>query len=169
MSLAHGVRTLAGVVLRAATLTVATVTIATVAAATTAATTGTAPGTAAAPTVTITPGIQHHQREPRTGPSTTAECEQAIGIACYDPVQADGVGPVRGPGAEHPRHRVARITARDGEEHAAVRPVEPGQHQDLGPGPQVAQCVGDAGLEDQPGRRRTLVGLHGGLGHLGQR
>ena len=67
-----------------------------------------------------------------------------------DAVQADGVGPVRGPGAEHPGHRVARITARDGHQHAAVRPVEPGQHQDLGPGPQVAHRVGDAGLEDQP-------------------
>jgi hypothetical protein len=48
-------------------LGVATVTIATVAAVTT----GTAPGTAAAPTVTITPGIPHQQREPRTSPSTT--------------------------------------------------------------------------------------------------
>ncbi|MGH3592549.1 MAG: hypothetical protein ACRDRF_16135 [Pseudonocardiaceae bacterium] len=64
-------------------LGVATVTIATVAAATT----GTAPGTAAAPAVTMTSGIQHQQREPRTRPSTTAECEQAIGIACYDPAQ----------------------------------------------------------------------------------
>src|SRR5256714_5258334 len=80
MYLAHGVRTVA--------LGVATVAVATAAFATTAfATTETAPRTAAAPTVTITPGIQHQQREPRTGPSTTAECEQAIGIACYDPAQ----------------------------------------------------------------------------------
>jgi hypothetical protein len=86
-----------------------------------------------------------------------------------DAVQADGVGPVRGPRAEHSGHGIARITAGDREEHAAVRPVEPGQHQDLGPGTQVAQGVGHAGLEDQPGRRRTLVGLHGRLGHLGQR
>jgi hypothetical protein len=50
MYLARGVRTLAGVA-----LSVATVTIATVAAATT----GTAPGTAAASALTITPGIQH--------------------------------------------------------------------------------------------------------------
>ena len=82
MYLAHGVRTLA------VALGVATVTVATAAAATAVvATTGTAPRTAAAPTVTIAPGIQHQQREPRTRPSTTAECEQAIGIACYDPAQ----------------------------------------------------------------------------------
>jgi subtilase family serine protease len=37
--------------------------------------------------VTITPGVQHHQREPRTGPSTTADCEHAIQIACYNPAQ----------------------------------------------------------------------------------
>ena len=62
MYLAHGVKTLAGVALGVATVTIATVA---------AVTTGTAPGTAAAPTVTITPGIQHQQREPRIGPSTT--------------------------------------------------------------------------------------------------
>src|SRR6266581_3040667 len=78
MYLAHGVRTLAGVALGVATVTIATVA---------AATTWTAPGTAAAPAVTITPGVQHQQREPRTGPSTTADCEQAIQIACYNPAQ----------------------------------------------------------------------------------
>jgi len=83
MYLAHGVRTLAGVALGVATVAVATAAFATTAFATT----ETAPRTAAAPTVTITPGIQHQQREPRTRPSTTAECEQAIGIACYDPAQ----------------------------------------------------------------------------------
>lgn len=82
MYLAHGVR------VAAVALSVATMTAATTAAATGAvATPGTAPRTAAAPTVTITPGTQHQQREPRTRPSTTAECEQAIGIACYDPAQ----------------------------------------------------------------------------------
>src|SRR5690242_17444039 len=82
MYLAHGVR------VAAVALSVATMTAATTAAATRAvATTGTAPRTAAAPTVTITPGIRHQQREPRTRPSTTAECEQAIGIACYDLAQ----------------------------------------------------------------------------------
>jgi subtilase family serine protease len=76
MYLAHGVRAVA-VALGVATVAVATAAVAT---------TETAPRTAA-PTVTITPGIEHQQREPRTRPSTTAECEQAIGIACYDPVQ----------------------------------------------------------------------------------
>ena len=117
--------------------------------------------------------VQHRlyvdHRRPVQGLEVIHLDPQAVDRDHPDAVQADGVGPVRGPGAEHSRHRIARITARDGEEHAAVRPVEPGQHQDLGPGPQVAQCVGDAGLEDQPGRRRTLVGLHGRLGHLGQR
>jgi subtilase family serine protease len=38
-------------------------------------------------TVTITPGVRHLRRESRQGPSTTAECEQSIQIACYNPVQ----------------------------------------------------------------------------------
>ena len=37
--------------------------------------------------VTITPGVQHQQRESRRGPSSTAECEQSIHIACYNPAQ----------------------------------------------------------------------------------
>src|SRR5690348_519753 len=80
MHLAHGARAMA-VALGVATMTAATTTAAT------GATAGAAPRTAAAPTVTIAPGTKHQQREPRTRPSTTAECEQAIGIACYDPAQ----------------------------------------------------------------------------------
>jgi subtilase family serine protease len=41
----------------------------------------------AGPSVTITPGVQHQQRESRGGPSTTAECEQSMQIACYNPAQ----------------------------------------------------------------------------------
>src|SRR6201986_1194042 len=37
--------------------------------------------------VTITPGVGQQQRESRQGPSSTAECEQSIHIACYDPAQ----------------------------------------------------------------------------------
>ena len=37
--------------------------------------------------MTITPGVQHQQRESRRGPSSTAECEQSIHIACYNPAQ----------------------------------------------------------------------------------
>ena len=40
-----------------------------------------------AATVTVTPGVRHLRRESRQGPSTTAECEQSIQIACYNPVQ----------------------------------------------------------------------------------
>jgi subtilase family serine protease len=69
MLLAYGARTLAALTLGAATITTA------------------ATGTAAAAAVTIAPGIQHQQREPRTGPSTTAGCEQSIQIACYNPAQ----------------------------------------------------------------------------------
>jgi len=50
----------------------------------------TAPASTAAPagaSVTITPGVQHQQRESRRGPSSTAECEQSIHIACYNPAQ----------------------------------------------------------------------------------
>src|SRR6266581_5119654 len=76
MYLAYGVRAFPAMTLAVVTLAAATLGAA-----------AAAPGTAAAPAVTITPGVQHHQREPRTGPSTTAECEQAIQIACYDPAQ----------------------------------------------------------------------------------
>ena len=81
MYLAYGARALPAVTLAAITLTAVTLTVATPGAAVA------TPGTAAAPAVTITPGVQHHQREPRTGPSTTAQCEQAIQIACYNPAQ----------------------------------------------------------------------------------
>ena len=37
--------------------------------------------------VIITPGVRHPQREPDGGPSTTAECEQTLHIACYNPAQ----------------------------------------------------------------------------------
>ncbi|HWM98745.1 MAG TPA: hypothetical protein VNO54_17025, partial [Streptosporangiaceae bacterium] len=89
MYLAYGARALAAAALAAvtmaATLGAAAATPGTVATPGTATGHGTAP--APAPAVTITPGVQHHQREPRTGPSTTAQCEQAIQIACYNPAQ----------------------------------------------------------------------------------
>jgi len=81
MYLAYGTRAFP-----AATLAVVTLAVVTLAAATLGAAAAT-PGTAAAPAVTITPGVQHHQREPRTRPSTTAECEQSMQIACYNAVQ----------------------------------------------------------------------------------
>ncbi len=45
------------------------------------------PQTPTRASVIITPGVRHLQRESRQGPSTTAECEQSIHIACYNPVQ----------------------------------------------------------------------------------
>jgi subtilase family serine protease len=44
-------------------------------------------GRAQASVIIITPGVRHLQRESRQGPSTTAECEQALQIACYNPAQ----------------------------------------------------------------------------------
>ena len=38
-------------------------------------------------TVTIAPGVRHLRRESRQGPSSTAECEQSMRIACYNPAQ----------------------------------------------------------------------------------
>ena len=37
--------------------------------------------------VVIMPGVRHPQRESDGGPSTTAECEQSLRIACYNPAQ----------------------------------------------------------------------------------
>ena len=78
MYLANGARALAVVAISVAV------------AAATAPAGGAAPAAAAAPagaSVTITPGVQHQQRESRRGPSSTAECEQSIHIACYNPAQ----------------------------------------------------------------------------------
>jgi subtilase family serine protease len=78
MHLAYGARALAAVTLGVA-----------VAATAAPAATATPPGTVApaATGVTITSGVQHQSRESRRGPSSTAECEQSLHIACYNPAQ----------------------------------------------------------------------------------
>ena len=86
-----------------------------------------------------------------------------------NPVQPDGVGAVGRTGAEHARERPRRVVAGPGDEHGTVGPVQPGQHDDLGPGADVAQPVGDAGLERQPRPRRALVSLPRRLGAFGKR
>jgi subtilase family serine protease len=48
----------------------------------------TPPGPAQAGVI-ISPGVRHLQRESRQGPSTTAQCEQAIQVACYNPAQVE--------------------------------------------------------------------------------
>ncbi len=52
---------------------------------------GPAPAVRARPqaAVTIVPGVRHLRREPRQDPSTTAQCQQSIQIACYNPVQIE--------------------------------------------------------------------------------
>ena len=80
MHLACGARALA-----AGTLGVAV--IATAAAGLALAPPGPGTGGAVQASVIITPGVRHLQREPRQGPSTTAECEQSLRIACYNPAQ----------------------------------------------------------------------------------
>ena len=76
MRLAHGARVLAaaalGVALAAAAAAWAGLT---------------RPGPAAPAVVTVTPGVRHLDRESRQGPSTTAQCEQSLQIACYNPAQ----------------------------------------------------------------------------------
>jgi subtilase family serine protease len=39
------------------------------------------------PVVSISPGVRHLRREARQGPATTAECEQVLRVACYNPAQ----------------------------------------------------------------------------------
>jgi len=75
MFLAHGARALA-----AGTLGVALA--ATAAAGLALTPPGPAPGG-----VIISPGVRHLEHEAKLGPSTTAQCEQTIHIACYNPVQ----------------------------------------------------------------------------------
>jgi subtilase family serine protease len=74
MYLAHGARALAAAALSVAMAATAAAAVAL-----------TPPGPG--PSVVITPGVRHMQHESRRGPSTTAECEQALQIACYNPAQ----------------------------------------------------------------------------------
>jgi len=71
------------------------------------------------------------------------------------PVQPDGIGTVGGTGAEDTGERPLRVVARPGDQHLAVGPVQPRQHDDLGVSGDVPQSVRDRGLEDEPGVRCT--------------
>jgi subtilase family serine protease len=90
MHLASGVRVLAAGTLGLAVITAAT---ATAAGGATAGAAGAgldlaSRGPAAGPgSVIVTPGVRHPQRESGGGPSTTADCEQSLQIACYNPAQ----------------------------------------------------------------------------------
>jgi hypothetical protein len=44
------------------------------------------PGTPSA-VVIVRPGVLHLKREARQGPATTAQCEQSLHVACYNPAQ----------------------------------------------------------------------------------
>ena len=83
MYLVHGTRVLAAGTLGLAMLAVggASAPAATVTAATVTATAAAGDG------VIVTPGTRHPQRESDGGPSATAECEQSLQIACYNPAQ----------------------------------------------------------------------------------
>jgi subtilase family serine protease len=89
MYLLHGARVLAAGILGLAMLAAggASATAATA----TATTAGPGPAVrgqgTAGNSVIITPGTRHPQREAAGGPSTTAECEQSLQIACYNPAQ----------------------------------------------------------------------------------
>jgi hypothetical protein len=85
-----------------------------------------------------------------------------------DAVQADGVGPIRGAGAEDSPQRAVRVIARPGDQFVALCPVQPGQHEDLGAGPEITDPFADGGLEHDPGRRRALVALARRLRPVGQ-
>jgi subtilase family serine protease len=90
MHLAHGARVLATGTLGLAVITAVTAAV-TGGATARAAGDGRAlavRGPAAGPGgVIITPGVRHPQREPGGGPSTTADCQQTLHIACYNPAQ----------------------------------------------------------------------------------
>ena len=80
MYLAHGARALAAGILGVAV-------VATAAAGLALTPPGPGPGGRVQASVIITPGVRHLQREARQSPSTTAECEQSLQIACYNPAQ----------------------------------------------------------------------------------
>ena len=87
------------------------------------------------------------------------EQPRAIDGDDFHPVQSDRVRPVRRAGAEDARLRPRQVAAGVNDEHIATRPVEPGQQDDLGPNPKVAQAVARALIEDKVGVRRALVAL----------
>src|SRR5947209_639771 len=91
MHLAYGARVLAAGTIGLAVITATATTPTATATATAAAGAGLAlagRGPAAGPgSVIITPGLRHPQREADGGPSTTADCEQSLQIACYNPAQ----------------------------------------------------------------------------------
>ena len=80
MYLAHGARVLTAGILGVAV-------VATAAAGLALTPPGPGPGGRVQASVIITPGVRHLQREARQSPSTTAECEQSLQIACYNPAQ----------------------------------------------------------------------------------
>jgi CubicO group peptidase (beta-lactamase class C family) len=76
-----------------------------------------------------------------------------------DPVQADWVGAIWRTSAEDTGGWSRGIIPRPGDQHAAIGLVKPGQQDYLRAGGKVAHALGDFGLEDHPGVRRTFVAL----------
>jgi subtilase family serine protease len=87
MQLAFAARVLAAGALGIAVTATAVTAAATALTAT--AVTGSAPTPVTRVGVVITPGIWRLHQESRQGPSTTAQCEQAMQIACYNPAQIE--------------------------------------------------------------------------------
>jgi hypothetical protein len=102
-----------------------------------------------------------HDRGPVEGLQVAHEHAEAVDGGDADPVQPDRVRPVLRAGAEHASLGVPRVVARVHREHVAPRPVQPGQHEDLGAGGEVADAFGHAGVEHQPRLRRSFEPLLG--------
>src|SRR5689334_3744028 len=87
MYLVHGARVLAAGTLGLAMLAAGGASAPAARAATVTSTATSTATATAGDSVTITPGVRRPQRESAGGPSTTAECEQSLQIACYNPAQ----------------------------------------------------------------------------------
>ena len=81
-----------------------------------------------------------------------------------DAVQSDRIGTVGRARVEHALLGVSRIASRVHCQYVAAGAIEPGQHDDVRAGGQVANALTHGVVEDEPGLRRTLEALfRGGL------
>ena len=78
---------------------------------------------------------------------------QAVDRHDLDPVQAHRIGSVRRPCAEHAELGVGGVVAGPGRQHVTPRPIEPGEHEDLHAGFEVADRGAHLLAEDEGGGR----------------
>ena len=106
---------------------------------------------------------------PGVGFTVATPHAEAVNRCDLDPVDPDGIGPVRRPGAEDPLLRSGRVTAGVNTQYVAPGPIEPGEEKHLLAWPQSSKAAEDFGHEDQHCLRGALVHLARRRTELGER